>query len=289
MSEQAKAATPVADAPSSGQAALPKAPGRLRSLLKERMTWITTPLITIVFLVLWGVYVSAFNVSEFVLPHPADVLVAVRDDLSTGYIYTEFRYTLVEILVGFLIAVVSGVLCAIVFAKMPLVDQLMRPFIIGAQVVPKVALVPLFIVWFGFGPTSKIVVAAIIAFFPVFTNALLGFTSIPEGHRDLMTTVNANRRFRFVKLELPSALPYILSGMEMAIVLATVGAVVTEFLGGSHGLGFVIVQRLNSFQITGLWSGLIIMTVMGFILYACVTSLKLAAIPWHESVRGRRK
>lgn len=289
MSEQIKPTMPVADGDLCGLTSAPRERNRLRGVLQDRMIWFTTPLITVVFLLLWDAYVTIFDVSPFVLPRPGDVLVAVRKDLSSGYIYTEFKYTLIEILIGFLVAVVFGILCAIVFAKMPLVDRLMRPFIIGAQVVPKVALVPLFIVWFGFGPTSKIVVAAIIAFFPVFTNALLGFTSIPEGYHDLMSTVNASRRFRFMKLELPSALPYILSGMEMAIVLSTVGAVVTEFLGGSHGLGFVIVQRLNSFQITGLWSGLIIMTVMGFILYACVTSLKHAAIPWHESVRGRRK
>src|SRR3546814_5229112 len=102
---------------------------------------------------------------------------------------------------------------------------------------PKVALVPLFIVWFGFGPSSKVVMAAVLAFFPIMTNTILGIKSVDRGHRDVMISLNASRWQTLRELELPTALPYILTGAEIGIVLAVIGAIVGEYLGGSEGLG----------------------------------------------------
>jgi NitT/TauT family transport system permease protein len=160
----------------------------------------------------------------------------------------------------------------------------LNPFIVATQVVPKVALVPLFILWFGFGPEAKIVVAAVLAFFPILTNTVLGVKSVDLGHRDVMTVMNANRWQRFVCLELPSALPAILAGMEVGVVLAIIGAVVGEYLGGSSGLGHLAVAALNDYKVGAMFAVILLLTLLGFALYVCVGLLKKVLIPWHESV-----
>ena len=159
----------------------------------------------------------------------------------------------------------------------------MNPFIVATQVIPKVALLPLFVVWFGFGITSKVIVAAVLAFFPILTNTVLGVKSIDTGHRDVMTSLCATRWQVFRRLELPSALPYILTGMEVGIVLAIIGAIVGEYLGGNAGLGFMLVSRMNAFETDALFAVILQMTLLGFVFYFGIGALRRLLIPWHAS------
>jgi NitT/TauT family transport system permease protein len=262
---------------------------RSKPILSDYLTWVTTPLIVIGFLLAWKAYIELSGVSEFVLPPPEAVLSAIVRDLNNPVLYSHLGTTLLEIFGGFLAAIAIGVLTALLLYKVPIMERVMNPFIIALQVVPKVALIPLFVVWFGFGMTSKVVVAAVLAFFPIFLNTLLGLKSIETGHREVMETSSSTGLQTFLKLELPSAMPYTLAGMEMGIVFATIGAIVGEFLGGSRGLGYLTISRLNSFQIEGLFSAILILTVLGFLLYSLVVIAKNFAIPWHESVRSRRR
>jgi len=266
-----------------------RAVSRPKLILSDYLTWVTTPLIVLGFLLAWQAYIELSGVSEFVLPPPGAVLRAIVRDLNNPVLYSHLTTTLLEIFGGFLAAIAIGVLTALLLYKVPIMERVMNPFIIALQVVPKVALIPLFVVWFGFGMTSKVVVAAVLAFFPIFLNTLLGLKSIEIGHREVMETSSATGLQTFLKLELPSAMPYTLAGMEMGIVFATIGAIVGEFLGGSRGLGYITISRLNSFQIEGLFSAILILTVLGFLLYSLVVLAKNLAIPWHESVRSRRR
>ena len=168
--------------------------------------------------------------------------------------------------------------------KIPWLERTVNPFIIATQVVPKVALVPLFILWFGFGSESKIVIATVLAFFPILTNTVLGIKSVDQGHRDVMTVFNANRLQTFLTLELPSSLPAVLAGMEVGIVLAIIGAVVGEYLGGSVGLGHLAVASLNDYKVGMMFAVIILLTLMGFLLYMAVGMLRRFVIPWHQSV-----
>lgn len=247
------------------------------------LTWITTPLLLLVFFVCWDVYVSAFKVSRFVLPPPMEVLKAFWGLLLEASTWRHAAVTIYETLFGFVIATVFGVGLGALLAKVPLLERVLSPFIIATQVVPKVALIPLFILWFGFGPTSKIVVAAVLAFFPIMANTLLGFKSIESGHSDVMLSLNATTGARARFLELPASLPYIMSGMEVGIVLAIIGAVVGEYLGGNVGLGHLAVASLNSFQVDLLFATILLLTVIGFLLYLAVVGLKRWVIPWHQS------
>ncbi len=247
------------------------------------LTWITTPLLLLAFFICWDAYVSVFQVSRFVLPPPLEVLKAFWGLLVTPSTWWHAAVTVYETLFGFVVATVFGVLLGALLAKIPLLERVLSPFIIATQVVPKVALIPLFILWFGFGPTSKIVVAAVLAFFPIMANTLLGFKSIETGHRDVMLSLNATSGAHARFLELPASLPYIMSGMEVGIVLAIIGAVVGEYLGGNVGLGHLAVASLNSFQVDLLFATILLLTVIGFLLYLAVVGLKRWVIPWHQS------
>ncbi|WP_210484471.1 ABC transporter permease [Microvirga antarctica] len=276
------------DSPDAASRHVARSPLTAAQIFNAYLTWFTTPLIIILFLLVWKAYVTISGVSAFVLPAPEKVLLAIVADLTDPVTYDHLLTTLLEIFQGFALAIVTGILLALLLYKVAVMERVLNPFIVAMQVVPKVALIPLFVVWFGFGMTSKVIVAAVLAFFPIFMNTLLGLKSIHFGHREVMETNNASRLQTFLKLEMPSALPYTLAGMEMGIVFATIGAVVGEFLGGNRGLGYLTISRLNSFQIEGLFSSIIILTMLGFVLYSVVVLAKTFAIPWHESVCSRR-
>jgi NitT/TauT family transport system permease protein len=202
--------------------------------------------------------------------------------------YRHIWVTLFETVAGFAIAVVIGITFGGFLGKIRWLERTLNPLIVGLQVMPKVALIPLFIVWFGFGMTSKVVLAAVIAFFPIMTNTILGIKSVERGHRDVMLALNASRWATFRDVELPNALPFILTGMEVGIVLATIGAIVGEYLGGSQGLGYMAVATLNAFDVKAMFGVIMLLTVLGLVLYFLVVLLRRYVTPWHESVAGQR-
>ena len=253
------------------------------------LEWITTPVLVLLALAIWHSYVAGFDVSPFILPRPGAVIDAWRELLVTRSTLWHSWATIYETLAGFGFALVAGVVLGAVLGKIPWLERTLNPFIVASQVVPKVALVPLFVVWFGFGPTTKILLAAVLAFFPIFTNTLLGVKSVDLGHRDVMTSLNTSRFQRFRHLELPSALPYIITGMEIGIVLAIIGAVVGEYLGGNRGLGYLLIAKMNAYETDMLFAVLIHLTVIGFAFYLSVGVLRRFVIPWHESVQMERR
>lgn len=255
--------------------------------MSRHMSWIATPLLLALLVLLWDAYVRIFEVSPFILPSPLDVWDSTVRLLSDRKTYGHIQVTLVETVAGFLIAVVVGVGLGAALGKLPWLERTLNPLIVGLQVMPKVALIPLFIVWFGFGITSKIVLAAVIAFFPIMTNTILGIKSVERGHRDVMQALNAGAWATFRDVELPNALPYILTGMEVGIVLATIGAIVGEYLGGSQGLGYMAVATLNAFDVKAMFGVIMLLTALGLILYFLVVMLRRYVTPWHEAVAGR--
>lgn len=263
--------------------------GEPRYSLGSSLPWITTPLLLLLCLVIWHTYVAQTNISAFILPSPAKVWDAWKDMIVDPKTWNHTGVTVYETLVGFAWAIVIGVGLGVLLGRTRWLELTMNPFIVATQVVPKVALVPLFIVWFGFGVTSKVVIAAVLAFFPILTNTVLGVKSVDSGYRDVMTSLNASRWMIFRRLELPSALPYILTGMEVGIVLAIIGAVVGEFLGGNAGLGYMLVAKMNAYETDMLFAVIIHMTMVGFVFYAMIGIVRRFLIPWHESVVADRR
>ncbi len=162
-----------------------------------------------VFLLVWEFYVDYFKVSAFILPSPSDALMAWIYSLGSVRTWQNTWVTVYESASGFICATIVGVGIGALIGKSAYFERVVNPFIIATQVIPKVALVPLFIVWFGFGPTSKVITAAVLSFFPILTNTVLGVKSINFSHRDVMSTLNASRWQTFTQLEFRSALPYI--------------------------------------------------------------------------------
>jgi NitT/TauT family transport system permease protein len=259
------------------------APQLARRDVKAKLPWISTPLLAAALIFGWQLYVTEAHVSAFIMPAPYAVWKAWLDLLSSPRAWGHAETTVYETLVGFAWGLVIGVGLGVLIGRIRWLEMTLNPFIVMIQVVPKVAFVPLFVVWFGFGITSKVIVSAVLAFFPILTNTVLGVKSIESGHRDVMTSLNASRLAVLWRLELPSALPYILTGMEVGIVLAIIGAIVGEYLGGNSGLGYLLISKMNAFETDGLFAVMIHMTILGFVFYFAVGVLRRLLIPWHQS------
>lgn len=248
--------------------------------------WANLIILLILITALWDIGVRIFDVSPAILPSPKDVGGALTELLGTSLLWRHFGVTVYEILVGFGVAAFAGVLTGAILAKLPSLERFLNPLIVAIQVTPKTPLIPILIVWFGFGVSSKVIVAAIFAYFPVFRNTVLGVKNVDSGHADLMTIVGARPRQRFFKVELPSALPLIFAGMEVGMVLAVIGATVGEFLSGNKGLGYLAIEYLNTYQIPKLFAAMILLTLMGYAFHILIGVATRYAIPWHQSVRG---
>lgn len=258
-----------------------------------RSRWLslwTTPLLLVTVLVIWETYVNVTGISRFVLPAPTQIGSVFVEQVTDPFVWRVHVWTtFYEVMFGLGLAIVLGVGLGFAIGKSPVVDRILRPFIVATQVVPKVALVPLFILWFGFGPASKVVISALLAFFPLLINTAFGVRSVPSSMHDLMETLGASRWARFWKVEFPHTLAYILAGMELAVVQATIGAIVGEYLGGDRGLGRYAVNLQNQLQVDRLFGAILLMTIFGFLLYSVVMGTRRLLIPWHESAKPRRK
>lgn len=255
--------------------------------LQRVLPWVVTPVLIVVLCTVWEIAVRSLNVSTLILPPPSMIAERLWQLLQEPTTWEHTGITAAETVLGFLIAVVAGVVAGVVLGKVFWLEVSLRPIIVALQVVPKVAFIPLFVIWFGFGMTSKVIIAAMLAFFPIMLNVLLGVKSLEPGHRDLMKSLNATRGQTFVNLEMRSIMPYLLAGMESGIIFAVIGTIVGEYLGGSEGLGFMVVSTLNQLDAPGLFGVIVILSVLGLLLYFIVFALKRFLIPWHESVYGQ--
>ena len=260
-----------------------------REKLQRILPWISTPLLLLAIVGVWKLYTSVSGISEFVIPAPEDAwrsLVELMRDPETWTMHVWT--TLLETIVGFVIAVVSGVAVGAVLGRIYWLELALRPIIVALQVIPKVALIPIFVILFGFGVTSKIIIAAILAFFPIMLNVMLGVRSVSPGHREVMRSLDAGRWQTFRHLDFHSTLPYVFAGMEVGIVFALIGAIVGEYLGANEGLGNLVVVSLNALDAPQLFAVIILLAALGSVLYFAVTGVKRLMIPWHESVQQNR-
>ena len=250
----------------------------------ERILRLILPIVTVVaFFAIWTLYVEHTDVSAFILPAPLAIGHAFLDLIEGAAVWRHVRITVEEAVSGFVIAVILGMFFGTMLAKLRMLELAFKPFIVALQLVPKIALVPLFILWFGFGIESKIVIAATLAFFPIFANALIGMKSVDRGDRDLFVSMQARPLATFWLLDLPSALPVILTGTEVGIVLAIIGAIVGEFMGGNVGLGYLAVAKLQDLKVAELFAVILLLTLIGLALYMLVAGVRRWLTPWHEA------
>jgi NitT/TauT family transport system permease protein len=194
--------------------------------------------------------------------------------------------TTLETIVGFVLAAVIGVATAVLLVYSRTAEKSLYPLILFAQVIPKIAIAPILVVWFGFGMTPKIVLAVLIAFFPVVVSAVAGLRSVDPELLEMSATMGASRWKTFRKIRFPGALPQLMSGLKVAVTLAVVGAVVGEFVGADRGLGYVLLLASGNLDAPLLFADLILMSLIGVVLFVLVEVLERLLIPWHASRRG---
>jgi len=218
-------------------------------------------------LALWEAFVRLTGVSPLVIPAPSAVLIVLWEGLTVGFLWPHIWVTTVETLLGFALGCAIGFVAGVLLGEIDFLRRLLWPYVLASQVVPKLALGPIFIVWFGFGMTSTIVITALICFFPLLENTLTGLQSVSPEKRDLFRMLGASRRQTLLRLKIPSGLPVIMAGVRVAIVLALVGAVVGEFIGGDAGLGASIIAAQGMMDSTLMFALFIVITALGMLFY----------------------
>lgn len=232
---------------------------------------------------IWQLLISAFDVSQIIFPGPAAVAHAIADVLSSGEIWPHLWVTLYEILAGFAAGALAGFVLGALIGQSALLEAVLYPYVLAFQTVPKVAVAPLFVLWFGFGTSSKVVITATIVFFPVLANTIVGLRSAPRDQVDLMRAFTASSWHVFRMVRLPHALPYVFAGLDIGIVLAVIGAIVGEFVGAQAGLGYLILQRNFSMDAAGMFAILVVLSLIGIVLHAVVKTIARRVIFWSES------
>jgi len=210
-------------------------------------------------------HLASLATSPLILPGPASV--AVQLVQSRGVIVTNLWVTLAEIGLGFVVGGSIGVVAGTAIAHSRRLDSILRPYIATSQAVPKAALAPLFVLWLGFGLGPKVTIAALISFFPLLENTIVGLRRVDPDALKLFASLGASPWQVFVKLRLPHGLPYILTGLKVGIVFATVGAVIAEFVTANKGLGALIMQAQGNFDTRLMFAVIIVLTALGVLLY----------------------
>lgn len=231
---------------------------------RERIVFrFVTWAILVALIALWEVLPRMGFVSAIILPPFSKVAGALYSLVMTDFFLRHFTVTLREILIGFVLGTLIGFAVGTALAVWPLVKRVTYPFVVGFQAIPKIVFAPLFIAWFGFGETSKIVMAIVIAFFPVLINTMVGLESVPADARRLMRSIKATPMQTFYKVSLPHALPMISAGVKAALTFAVIGAIVGEFVGASEGLGYLVDLYNNQLRIDRVFAVVVVLAAIG--------------------------
>ncbi len=240
----------------------------------------------VVFFLGWEALIRITEVSPYIFPAPSKVLNALWYDLRSPDYWRSVTVTLTEILLGFAAGSTLGIGLGTALALSPLMDRIFYPYIVAFQSIPKVAIAPLMIVWFGFGMESKLLIVALTAMFPVLVNTIAGLRSTDADRLDLLRGLCASRRQSLRYLQFPHAMPYIFAGLNTAIVFSVIGAIVGEFVGARQGLGVVILKANFALDLAGVFSSLIVLGVIGVALNASVRAIERRVCFWSGKRRA---
>ncbi|MFI5015109.1 MAG: ABC transporter permease [Hyphomicrobiales bacterium] len=235
-------------------------------------------------LLVWEGAVRLFGVRAYILPAPSVILSDLAKRAPT--VADAVLYTAQPMLIGFAAAVVVGVLLALVVTFSRTLQAVIYPLIVFLQIVPKIAVAPLFIIWFGYGLTPKVLLVFLLSFFPIVVSAIQAFRSVDPDIMDLARTTGASAWRVFWKVQAPHALPLLFTGFKVAAALSATAAVVAEFVASDRGLGYLLLEYNNNMNTPMAFATVLVLSVMGLALYGVVEALERFAIPWHVSRRG---
>lgn len=232
--------------------------------MRQFLHGVLSPLLTFaVVLVLWEASVRLFAVPNYILPSVGQVGHALYRGYVEGEFWRHVAFTLESMLIGYGVGSVLAILLGALLAELPVFERFVFPLVIAIQSMPKVALAPLVIVWFGFGMASKVVLVAAICFFPIFINVIVGLRSVDPNLVDMMRAFGTSSVGILWQVKLPHALGAIFAGLQIGIVLGLIGAIVGEFMASTHGLGFLIQNAASSLDLGVVFAGLISLAAIG--------------------------
>ena len=221
----------------------------------------------VILLAAWELMVRQWGLSALVLPAPSAIAASLWSGVATGYFWPHVVSTIQALLLGLLAGSVFGLLVGMALAESSLLERVFKPYVVVSQVVPKLALAPLFVLWFGFGMLPTVLITALICFFPLMENTLTGLRQVDAQRLQLFQMLGATRLQTLLRLKLPTGLPAILAGLRVAVVLALVGVVVAEFMGASKGLGAVVIAAQGMMDTTLMFAALVLIAAIGLVLY----------------------
>jgi NitT/TauT family transport system permease protein len=250
--------------------------------------WLPAVVVFVAGIVLWEGIVRGFGIQNFLLPPPSDIGQTLWSD--RGELWSAAFFTFREALGGYVIGCSLGFLAAVFVARWRLLRLAVMPYAIAAGAVPIIAFAPITNNWFGVtGMTSKMVIAAVLCFFPVMVNTMKGLTSVTPSSIELMRSYAADDLTVFRRVRLPSALPYVFTGLKVATVLAMIGAIVGDYFGGAPGaLGVEIRRWVGIFAFDQAWAGIVLASAFGIVFYGSVAIVERRVLSWHPSMRGSR-
>jgi NitT/TauT family transport system permease protein len=258
-------------------------PTRLRRYVRRYLPAVLSLFLLGVLLLLWQWATNGEHVSRFVLPTPADTWRALWRGFVTDGAYRDALWrTGQEIALGFFIGAGAGLVLGMLLAASGLAEKVIYPYVVFLQVLPKVAIAPLLIIWLGFGMQSKIVLIALLVAFPVLVNTLEGLKATPPSRVDLLRAYGANRLQLFWQVRLPTAAPYIFAGLDIGIVFSPVGAVVAEFVGATSGLGVSVQQAQLNLDTAGVFALLITLGLLGILLHFALLLVRRRVVFWEK-------
>lgn len=243
---------------------------------------VTLPLGILLLLGLWSLIVVVGGYPTFILPDPASVFKAISTIAANGLLWHHSQATLAAIVGGLALGLSGATALGYFLAKSPLLERLVGPYIVASQSIPAIAIAPLLVIWFGSGKLSKVLVCALVVFFPVLVNTIVGIRSVDAGLKTLMRSLRANRWQTFTMLEVPAAMPVLLGGLKIGVTLSVIGAVVGEFVGADQGLGFLINQSKGLFDTPLMFAALFTLASISLCLYLIVTGLEHWLLAWRR-------
>lgn len=242
----------------------------------------TIPLGMLLVIGLWAVITIVGNYPTFILPDPLTVFGEMAEIAANGLLWYHAQATLIEIMGGLALGLTTATVLGYLLAKSPLLERLAGPYIVASQSIPSIAIAPLLIIWFGSGKLSKVLICALVVFFPVLVNTIVGIRSVDEGLQTVMRALRASRWQTFTMLEVPAAMPVLLGGLKIGVTLSVIGAVVGEFVGADRGLGYLINLSKGLFDTPLMFAALIVLATISLILYLIVSGLENWLLAWRQ-------
>lgn len=257
----------------------------MRSKLARFVDTVSPIIVILATLAIWELAVRMFSVREFILPAPSAMLIELRD--YPGFFLANTWFTLMTTLIGFVLAVVLGILIAIGVVHSRFLERTLYTLLVTLNSVPKVALAPLFVIWLGTDIAPKVAIALLIGIFAIVVDMVLGLRSVDPDAINLARTTRASTWQVLWKIRFPNALPSLFAGMKVAISFCLVGAIVGEFVAGNLGLGHVILLAQGQFDTPRVFAAILLLGLIGTALFYAVDIAERLALPWHVSQRGR--